>query len=76
MGRNLLPHTTTEPFTKLVPVTVMVKFPTGMLEGETELAVGTGFSTVTLALALTVESAPLVASTDIKLGEGKAAGAW
>jgi hypothetical protein len=73
--RNWVPQTTTDPFTKFVPVTVRVKLPTVMLAGETDITVGTGFSRVTLALALTVESAALVASTEIELGEGKIFGA-
>jgi hypothetical protein len=73
--RNEVAQTTTAPGLKLVPETEIVKFPVGMLVGNTEVRAGTGLSTVAVALPLAALSAALVASTDTGLGEGTLFGA-
>jgi hypothetical protein len=63
------------PFTKLLPVMVSVKLPPFIVEGEMLFRIGVGFSSVTVAVALAVESAVLVAATVTVLEFGNVCGA-
>ena len=75
VGRAVVPNMTCAPLTKFVPLTVIVKLPTGMGEGETALTVGTGFSSVSALLPVIVVSVTLVAVIVSVFGEGTVAGA-
>ena len=69
------PKLITDPETNPVPLTVMLKPPTPMLEGLSEVSVTAGLSTVTVAELDFVESATLVAVIVTVFGLGTIAGA-
>jgi hypothetical protein len=66
---------TCAPLTKLEPVTVREKLPRLVEGGLMPVREGVGLRRVTVAEADFVESAALVAVTEIVLGEGREAGA-
>jgi hypothetical protein len=66
---------TCAPLTKLEPVTVREKLPRLVEEGEMPMREGVGLRSVTAEEADLVESAALVAVTEMVLGEGRDAGA-
>ena len=75
LARGLLARRTCAPETKLEPVTVRLKLPRLVEDGEMPVKVGVGFTSVTAQEPDLVESAELVAVTFTVLGEGRLAGA-
>ena len=63
------------PLTKPLPVIVMLKEPTSMKVGETDVTTGRGFNSVATVLALTESLVESAASTVTVLGFGSTAGA-
>ena len=76
VARAVPPKSTWEPVTKLAPVTVREKLPTGSTVGVTLWGTGRGFCRLTELLAERDLSAKLVAWTFTEFGVGRLSGAW
>ncbi len=75
VGNALPPNVICAFLTNLLPVAVMVNAPSEMLVGEIEASTGTGFSSATTALPLSLESPLLAAVICKETDAGSAEGA-